>query len=77
MKNDNHRLVSCIVYCDKCKKEYDINFNETNYDSTESIRFRSYESECELCGSHGEIELLFTCPECKRKQEKTIVLDSW
>lgn len=32
-------------------------------------------SPCELCGSHGGVELEYTCPECKQRIE--ISLKDW
>lgn len=69
-----HKLISCTVFCDKCKQEYIIDFTE-NFLAGSQLRFLSHEAECEMCGSHGETKLEFKCPKCKRI--RTIYLDSW
>lgn len=34
--------------------------------SMEDIFFEMSEAECELCGSHGEKEISFSCPACNK-----------
>jgi hypothetical protein len=59
-------LLSLVVLCGKCGKEF--HCTPTEYD------YSSYEAECELCGSHGGVYVNVTC-DCGYKAE--ITLKSW
>ena len=41
----------------------------------DDISSLSHEEECDLCGSHGEVEVGFTCPLCGNYHE--VKLLSW
>ena len=41
----------------------------------DDISILSHEEECDLCGSHGEVEVDFTCPLCGNYHE--VKLLSW
>jgi hypothetical protein len=41
----------------------------------ESVNVTGWEQDCELCGSHGGVELDFVCAECNKSY--TIDLNSW
>ena len=53
------------VICGWCEKEV----------ASDKVTFGSWESECEMCGSHGSIYFTFHCPNCDKYLQ--IELNSW
>ena len=66
-KKEKSKVVGVIYFCDNLKKEIIIR------DYIESS-FYGYESECELCGSHGAVKFTVNC-ECGKMHE--IEINSW
>lgn len=66
-QKDKSLLMKAVFYCGKCTKTVEV--------AADKVHFSASSQECELCGSHGESTVRFTCPECKKGQE--VVLDSW
>jgi len=71
-KKPDSELVSVSVtfICIKTGKEVTVNLTAPYYHA-----ISSYESECELCGSHGYVDVSVTCPECKKVHDFS--LKSW
>lgn len=60
-------FLSVEIFCSNLNKEVKI--------KKENFNISSSESECELCGSHGDVTLeIFTC-ECGKSHE--IEIKSW
>jgi len=55
-KKDESKVVGIIYFCDNLKKEFRLNDVEYNLTANSS--------DCETCGSHGEIKLYTTDCEC-------------
>ena len=62
---DESKVIGIVYFCDILKKEV------VTKDTT---GLSASESECDLCGSHGDISLLINC-ECGKYHDITI--DSW
>lgn len=58
------KLVGIKIFCPKMEKEIEVS----------EYSFSAHESECELCGSHGEISVYVKC-ECGSNHD--IEIDSW
>lgn len=53
--------------CLCCGKEFFV--------AEEEAIFYSWEEECGMCGSHGEVSLDVTCPHCNTSDK--IILSTW
>lgn len=73
MKRKAAKLLRCVFYCPHCKREVSVEYADGNHGDVE---FTGHEYECDLCGSHGEVKVEFTCPVCKKTFED-IELESW
>lgn len=69
MKNEIPQLkqITVTFVCWKCKEEVS--------DIVDTSNFSVNTSECDLCGTHGELEVYVTCPSCKKYT--SIELRSW
>lgn len=53
------------IICGWCNKEV----------TADNVTFGAWESECEMCGSHGSIHFNSRCPNCDKYLQ--IELNSW
>ena len=65
---------------DKEAKLLEISFicpknGNTYYRSAKDISWFSSESECDMCGSHGQVSCDFMCPNCNKSH--TLELHNW
>ena len=60
------KILSLVILCGKCGKE--------NHLPLASVYFSASESECELCGSHGSMDVDVVC-SCGYKS--TINIKDW
>jgi hypothetical protein len=61
------RVVSMKIECGNCKWRFT--------EDTEKLSIMGYDHECELCGSHGSVEVNVTCPKCHK--DLTVEIRSW
>lgn len=59
-------LVTIKIFCPKLEKEIEVNFVDCS--------FSGHESECEMCGSHGDVKVYVKC-ECGSNHD--IEITSW
>ena len=64
-----HEIIGIFLKakCPVTGKEFELKLSEHD--------IRSHSQECEICGSHGDMTIDYTCPECKEFHEYEI--KSW
>lgn len=65
-KTSKVELRSLIFFCEKLEKEVSVELS--------AVSFYAYDSECEMCGSHGEVSVRYMC-ECGK--EHKVEINSW
>ena len=65
-RKDESKVTGIVYFCDVLKKEIV---------STHVECLSAYESECELCGSHGSIS--FFVNKCECGESHNIEINSW
>ena len=66
-KKDETKFLSVKIHCPNLDKEVEL--------SSDKVHYSSSESECEMCGSHGSVELQILKCECGKPHD--IELNSW
>lgn len=60
-KKVESRILTLTALCGICKKEVSLAYDD--------VYFYGSSQECELCGSHGDVTMDATCPECDKTIE--------
>lgn len=66
-KKDKTKFLSVKIHCSNLNEDVELDLSQVHYSSSES--------ECELCGSHGSVELKVY--KCKCGKSHNIELNSW
>ena len=59
-KKGEAKFLNLTAECGYCEKEVIL--------KAEELGFSGYSSDCELCGSHGDVTISFNCPNCDKYQ---------
>ena len=66
VKKDESKVLRIEIFCGNLDKNVSVDISK--------LYFSGYESECELCGSHGSVNVSVEC-ECGKTHD--IQLNSW